>query len=97
MFGNIEDEVDELRREERLVKMSLNKGIAFEAVHDDAVVPPGTPQTGQGKWYAVYSPWFRAWVAHIHAHPELLQEVKKLEKNPPTARGNSLNCSRERL
>ena len=52
--------------------MSLNKGIVFEAVHDDVVVLPGAPQTGQGKRYAVYSPWFRAWVAHIHAHPELL-------------------------
>ena len=66
--------------------MSLNKGIAFEAVHDDVVVPPGAPQTGQGKQYAVYSLWFRAWVAHIHVHPELLQEFKKPERNPPTAR-----------
>ena len=67
--------------------MSLNKGIAFEAVHDDVVVPPGALQTGQGKRYAVRSPKFRAWAAHIHAHPELLQEVKKLEKNPPAAKG----------
>ena len=58
VFCNIEYEVGELRREERPVKMSLNKGIAFEAVHDNVVVPPGAPQTsdlvGAG---SIWSSW----------------------------------------
>ncbi|OCL02033.1 hypothetical protein AOQ84DRAFT_393245 [Glonium stellatum] len=86
VFCNLEYEVDELRREEKLVKMCLDKGIAFEAVHDDVVVQPGALRTGQGKQYAVYSPWYRAWVAYIHAHPELLQESEKPGKNPSDTR-----------
>lgn len=86
VYCNIEYEVDELRREARLTKQCLVKGINFTAVHDDVVVPPGQLQTGAGKQYAVYSPWYRAWVAHIHAHPELLDEAPAPSANPPEAR-----------
>lgn len=74
LFCNLEYEVDELRREEKMVKLCLEKGIAFEPVHDDCVVPPGALKTGAGKQYAVYSPWFRAWIAYLHSHPEVLAE-----------------------
>jgi deoxyribodipyrimidine photo-lyase len=83
---NLEYEPDELRREERLVKMMLDEGINFEPQHDDCVVPPGSLKTGAGKQYAVYSPWFRAWLAHLHAHPELLNERPTPKKNPPSFR-----------
>ncbi|KAF2815889.1 photolyase [Mytilinidion resinicola] len=86
VFCNVEYEVDELRREESLVKLGLEKGIAFEAVHDDVVVPPGALVTGTGKQYAVYSPWFRSWIKHVHAHPELLKEWEGPGKNPSGAR-----------
>lgn len=82
VFCNIEYEPDELRREERLVKECLEKGIAFWPQHDDCVVPPGTLKTGSGKQYAVYSPFFRAWVAYLHAHPEVLQERPAPTANP---------------
>jgi deoxyribodipyrimidine photo-lyase len=86
VFANIEYEVDELRRETKLTKMCLDKGIAFEAVHDDVVVAPGELSTGQGKQYAVYSPWFRSWIAHVHAHPELLEAFPKPGMNPKGSR-----------
>jgi deoxyribodipyrimidine photo-lyase len=86
VYCNIEYEVDELRREAKMVKMCLEKGIAFTPVHDDVVVAPGELQTGTGKQYAVYSPWFRAWVAHVHSHPDLLEASKSPGKNPPGAR-----------
>ncbi|KAF2469099.1 deoxyribodipyrimidine photo-lyase [Lindgomyces ingoldianus] len=82
VYCNLEYEPDELRREERLVRMMLEKGIAFEPQHDDCVVPPGSLKAGSGKQYAVYSPWFRGWIAHLHAHPHLLQERSMPEKNP---------------
>ncbi|KAF2010645.1 hypothetical protein BU24DRAFT_400141 [Aaosphaeria arxii CBS 175.79] len=82
-FCNIEYEVDELRREQKLVKMMLGKGIRFEPQHDDCVVTPGQLQTGAGRQYAVYSPWFRAWVAYLHAHPDVLTERHPPERNPP--------------
>lgn len=83
---NIEYEVDELRREVLLTKKCLEKGINFTAVHDDVVVAPGDLKTGTGKQYAVYSPWYRAWMAHVHAHPELLDASDPPTKNPPSAR-----------
>jgi deoxyribodipyrimidine photo-lyase len=86
VFTNIEYEVDELRREEKLTRSCLNKGIAFTAIHDDVVVPPGRLKTGAGKQYAVYSPWFRAWIAHVHSHPELLEASPAPGKNPSSAR-----------
>jgi deoxyribodipyrimidine photo-lyase len=82
MFCNIEYEIDELRREMKLVQMMLDRDIAFEPQHDDCVVPPGSLRTGAGKQYAVYTPWYRAWVAHLHAHPDLLQERPPPPKNP---------------
>ncbi|KAL0256532.1 DNA photolyase phr1 [Diplodia seriata] len=86
LFCNMEYEVDELRREARLTKKCLDAGIDFTVVHDDVVVSPGALQTGQGKQYAVYSPWFRSWVAHVHKHPELLDEHPRPVKNPAGAR-----------
>jgi deoxyribodipyrimidine photo-lyase len=86
VFTNIEYEVDELRREAKLTRSCLENGIDFTAVHDDVVVPPGRLKTGAGKQYAVYSPWFRSWIAHIHAHPELLEASPAPSKNPNSAR-----------
>ncbi|KAF2727498.1 hypothetical protein EJ04DRAFT_478948 [Polyplosphaeria fusca] len=82
VFCNMEFEPDELRREEKLVKMMLEKKIKFEPCQDDCVVPPGNLQTGGGKQYAVYTPWYRAWVAHLHSHPDLLTERPVPSKNP---------------
>ncbi|MBE7180017.1 MAG: deoxyribodipyrimidine photo-lyase [Terriglobus roseus] len=86
VFCNIEYEVDELRREALLTKKCLSKGISFTAVHDDVVVAPGALSTGTGKQYAVYSPWYRAWLAHLEKHPELLEACPSPEKNPTSAR-----------
>ncbi|PSK60563.1 hypothetical protein B9Z65_713 [Elsinoe australis] len=86
VFCNMEYEVDELRREERLVKMGLEKEINVEVLHDDCVVPPGILATGQGKQYAVYSPWYRAWCARVNAHPVLLEESPAPGMNPQGTR-----------
>lgn len=82
VFCNLEYEPDELRRETRLVQMMLNKRINFDPQHDDCVVPPGSLKSGNGKQYAVYSPWFRQWLAYLHAHPHLLNERPMPTKNP---------------
>ncbi|KAH7273455.1 DNA photolyase, FAD-binding/Cryptochrome [Fusarium solani] len=88
MYANMEYEVDELRREAAMVRDFAENGKAFEVVHDTCVVPPGQLQTGAGKQYAVYTPWYRAWVAHIHEDPDLLELYDPPEKNPASARKN---------
>ncbi|KAL8856255.1 MAG: hypothetical protein Q9178_007092 [Gyalolechia marmorata] len=82
LFCNIEYEVDELRREALMTKKGLEKGIAVTAVHDTCVVAPGQLSNGTGGQYAVYSPWYRAWVAYIHRHPGQLQIFDPPWPNP---------------
>merc|ERR1712054_57266 len=86
LYANMESEVDELRRETHLVRDLSENGKAFEVVHDTCIVPPGVLTSGSGKQYAVYSPWFRAWVAHIHENLDLLELFDPPSKNPDVAR-----------
>ncbi|CAN8101181.1 unnamed protein product [Discula destructiva] len=86
LFANLEYEVDELRREAKMVRMLAEQGKAFELVHDTCVVPPGNLKSGAGRQYAVYSPWYRAWMAHIHSNLDLLEESDPPAKNPDSAR-----------
>ncbi len=82
LFCNIEYEVDELRREALLTRRGVKRGIAVNAVHDTCVVAPGELSSGSGGQYAVYSPWYRAWMAHIHQHPHQLDLFDSPYENP---------------
>lgn len=86
LYTNVEYEVDELRREARLVRACLEQNIAMDAVADTCVVSPGELTSGTGRQYSVYSPWFRAWVAHIHNHNNLVDLFDPPGKNPESAR-----------
>ncbi|PVH77287.1 putative Deoxyribodipyrimidine photo-lyase [Cadophora sp. DSE1049] len=86
LFANVEYEVDELRREAKMVRACLEKGIAMDVVPDTCVVSPGELTSGTGKQYSVYSPWYRAWVAYIHDDPKVLDLFDAPGKNPGTAR-----------
>ncbi|KAF5860057.1 hypothetical protein ETB97_002083 [Aspergillus alliaceus] len=86
LFANMEYEVDELRREAKLVRLCVEQGIAFEAVHDTCVVPPGLLSSQQGRQYAVYSPWFGAWQTFLMDNPEYLEVSEEPGANPGDAR-----------
>lgn len=86
LFANIEYEVDELRREAKMVRAGLKKGIAFNVLPDTCVVSPGELHSGSGNQYAVYSPWFRAWVAYLHANPHHLDLFPGPAQNPKSTR-----------
>jgi deoxyribodipyrimidine photo-lyase len=97
LFTNVEYEVDELRREAKLVRKCLEKGIAMDVMADTCVVSPGELVSGSGKQYAVYSPWYRAWVSHIHGKPELLDLFDAPEKNPGSAREKFSNLFNSKI
>jgi deoxyribodipyrimidine photo-lyase len=86
LFANMEYEVDELRREAKLVRQLAAEGRSFDVVHDTCVVPPGELQSGSGNQYAVYTPWYKAWMRHVHGNPELLNLFEPPSKNPSNAR-----------
>ena len=58
----------------------------MDVVPDTCVVSPGELSSGSGKQYAVYTPWFRAWVAHVHSISSLLDLFDAPEKNPKITR-----------
>ncbi|QUC17400.1 uncharacterized protein UV8b_01641 [Ustilaginoidea virens] len=86
LFANMEYEVDELRREATMVRDFSENGKSFEVVHDTCVVPPGRLRSGSGNQYAVYTPWYRAWVAHVHDNLDLLELYDPPCKNPSSSR-----------
>ncbi|KAL8731894.1 MAG: hypothetical protein Q9181_004145, partial [Wetmoreana brouardii] len=86
LFCNIEYEVDELRREALMTRKGLEKGIAVTAIHDDCVIAPGELRSGSGNQYAVYSPWYRAWMAYIHQHARQLDLFDPPSPNPKASR-----------
>lgn len=87
LFANMEYEVDELRREAKLVRLLAGQGCAFEVVHDTCVVRPGALASGAGRQYAVYTPWFKAWRRHVEENPdETLALLDPPGPNPPAAR-----------
>lgn len=56
LFANIEYEVDELRRDTSVCKLSKADGIQATFVHDKCVLEPGVLATKQGKVYTVCLP-----------------------------------------
>lgn len=60
VFGNIEYEVDELRRDIKIVGLCSDAYMQAVFVADKLIVEPGKLATKQGKQYAVYSPWLRS-------------------------------------
>lgn len=86
LAANIEYEVDELRRDAKLARLCADNGIKFEAAHDTCVVTPGALHSQQGTQYAVYSPWYRSWVAFLQEYPEYLEVVEEPGSNPGDAR-----------
>ena len=86
LFVNVEYEVDELRREARMARMLMEKGMTLQVAHDTCVVPPGALKSGSGGQYAVYTPWYRSWVKHVHENLELLELSAPPGRNPPEAR-----------
>lgn len=86
LFANVEYEVDELRRDEHLVRSCLDKGIALDVLPDTCIVNPGELVSGSGRQYAVYTPWFRSWIAYIHENPTALKLFEKPHKSPAAAK-----------
>ncbi|QRV87506.1 deoxyribodipyrimidine photo-lyase [Ceratobasidium sp. AG-Ba] len=82
LYANIEYEVDELRRDLRIVHLATLGNIRADFFSDKCVVEPGALATKTGNQYAVYSPWWKNWVA------TLAQDSSRLEESPPPAANN---------
>ncbi|KAH6168667.1 hypothetical protein HBI63_005710 [Parastagonospora nodorum] len=81
VFGNYEYEIDELRRDIKLVKQ-VGGGIQVSLHHDQTVIEPGTMLTGAGKPMKVFTPYHKQWLAILKEQPELLDTSPAPAANP---------------
>ncbi|ODQ66181.1 hypothetical protein NADFUDRAFT_22552 [Nadsonia fulvescens var. elongata DSM 6958] len=81
IWANMEYEVDELRRDTKLIRSFAEKRIKFNVLHDTCVVQPGSVATKEGKQYSVFTPWFRAWSEFVSGHHKSLQSRPSLHAN----------------
>ncbi|KAA8913416.1 DNA photolyase, FAD-binding/Cryptochrome [Sphaerosporella brunnea] len=91
LFANMEYEVDELRRDAKVVQLARTKGMEVQVVHDTCVVPPGELVTkagkqSTGKAFAVYKPWYKAFLARVAEKPSLLKQHPPPPANPLSTR-----------
>ncbi|KAF8314757.1 hypothetical protein DL93DRAFT_2057858 [Clavulina sp. PMI_390] len=89
IFGNIEYEVDELRRDMEVVKLCNESSMRASFLADKLIVEPGKLATKQGKQYAVYTPWLRSWTEYVRAHPAVLKEFSSPKQNDKSIRNES--------
>ncbi|KAL8849407.1 MAG: hypothetical protein Q9221_005645 [Calogaya cf. arnoldii] len=85
VFANYEYEVDELRRDIKFVQQTEDKWHT-SIHHDQTVIEPGTMTTGSGGPMKIFTPYHRAWLAEVKAHPDLLDTVP-----PPTKVDHSIS------
>ena len=92
IHANFEYEIDELRRDldlfERLDKDDAGKDIAFDLYHDQTVAEPLTLTGGSGP-IKVFTPYHKAWLAEVSAHPDMLDTY-----DLPTANNKSASSGK---
>jgi deoxyribodipyrimidine photo-lyase len=87
LYANLEYEVDELRRDIKLLR-TADGGFHMSFHHDQCVMEPGTMTTGSGGPMKVFTPYHKAWLAEIKSNPDLLNTV-------PAALANNSSASKE--
>lgn len=83
LFANFEYEVDELRRDIKVLQQ-VGSEAQISLCHDQTVVKPGAVRTGSGGPMKVFSPYHRAWLGIVKDSPDLLDTVGPPEKNKET-------------
>ncbi|KAJ9606950.1 hypothetical protein H2200_008961 [Cladophialophora chaetospira] len=91
VFANYEYEIDELRRDIKVMKdassgNSKSKGFHLSFHHDQTAREPGTMMTAGGKAMKVFTPYHKAWLGEVKSNPELIETVAPPSKNPAEAK-----------
>lgn len=81
VFANYEYEVDELRRDVKILKTAKEQSFHFHLEHDQTIMVPGTMLGSGGKPMKVFTPYHRAWCDEVSDKPDLIETVPKPSKN----------------
>lgn len=68
LYFNREYEVNESRRDEEVTQAFEAEALAVQTFDDQVVVAPDVLRTGGGGFYKVFTPFKRAWIAHLEEH-----------------------------
>ncbi|KAL6720003.1 hypothetical protein ACLMJK_001924 [Lecanora helva] len=90
VYANFEYEVDEIRRDIKVLE-EIGNDAQVSLYHDQTVVEPGNIQTSSGGPMKVFSPYHRTWLDIVKESPDLLDTVGPPEKNKnnPKVQGGS--------
>lgn len=86
VFANHEYEVDELRRDIKLLDSGAETEFQLALRHDQTVMEPGTMVSGSGKPMKVFTPYHKAWCSEVADDPSLLDTVPAPAKNSSSAK-----------
>lgn len=90
VFANYEYEIDELRRDVKVLEAAEDEGFQVALRHDQTVMEPMTMLSGSEKPMKVFTPYHKAWCSEVADNPALLDTVGPPSKNPSGAK-NSLS------
>ncbi|MFN3586948.1 MAG: deoxyribodipyrimidine photo-lyase [Moraxellaceae bacterium] len=65
VFANRQYEVNEMARDDAVAAALAAQQVPLHLYHDQCVLPPGRVLTGDGRFYAVFTPFKRNWLAQI--------------------------------
>lgn len=82
VFANYEYEIDELRRDIKLLKDAKASDYKVSLRHDQTVMEPGTMLTAGNKPMKVFTPYHKAWLDEVKDEPSLLDTVPAPPKQP---------------
>jgi len=76
VFANFEYEVDEIRRDIKVLEQ-VGTDAQLSLYHDQTIVEPGSVRTGSGGPMKVFSPYHRQWLGIVKDSPDLLDTVPR--------------------
>lgn len=68
LWYNQEVPLNEINRDYAVSQTLWQQGIKCTPTLNDFLVPPEQLRTGQGGYYKVFTPWYRAWLKHLGQH-----------------------------
>ncbi|KAF3087019.1 hypothetical protein TWF569_004135 [Orbilia oligospora] len=89
LHANMLYEVDELRRDAKLVREGVKKDLRFTVHHDTCVVEPMVLRSGAGKTYSVFTPFFKSWEPYVYRN-KCVQDLF-----PPPGKNDPKHTTRE--
>lgn len=80
IYWNIEYEVDERARDEKLMPALEKAGVSVHEYHDQCVVKPTTLHSGTGNPYTVFTPYRKCWEQHVLRNRHLIETLPAPKK-----------------